>query len=167
VTGIVLDVGCGDGTLARFLARPDRRVLGIDPDAAVLPASDAGAAFVVGAAESLPVGNGSVDAVVMVMVLHHTDQLRTLEEIRRVVAPGGLVYGRSDGLRDVPAELLDLVTHRWYSRRTTAREALVRVADPVDTWAQAGALLRHELPGGRYRRLRLWRYRYVWRAPRP
>jgi ubiquinone/menaquinone biosynthesis C-methylase UbiE len=169
VTGVVLDVGCGDGTLAGFLARPERRVLGIDPDVGVLPPSEGGAAFVAGAAESLPLADRSVDAVTMVMVLHHTDQPRTLGEVRRVVAPGGVVvllgYGRSEGLRDLLAELLDLAAHRWHSRRTTVREAPVRVADPVDTWAQVRALLRRELPGGRYRRLRLWRYRYVWRAP--
>ena len=35
----VLDVGCGEGSLARYLASPGRHVLGIDPDPAAIAAA--------------------------------------------------------------------------------------------------------------------------------
>jgi ubiquinone/menaquinone biosynthesis C-methylase UbiE len=169
--GVVLDIGCGDGTLARYLARPGRMVLGLDPDGPSPASTPApGVHLAVGTAEELPCADSSVDAVTMVMVLHHTDALRALAEIRRVLRPGGtalvLGYGRSDGPRDAAYELRDLLWHRRLSRRTVAWEPGVAVADPAGTWAEARALLRSELPGGTYRRLPLWRYLYTWRRPR-
>jgi SAM-dependent methyltransferase len=93
---------------------------------------------------------------------------RTLAEVRRVLRPGGVAhllgYGRSAGPLDALAELRDVLAHRWYRRRTVAWDAGIAVAGPTLTWAENRRLLRRELPGGRYRRLALWRFRYVWRA---
>lgn len=168
---VVLDVGCGDGTLARYLAHPGRMVLGLDPDApspATTPV--AGVHLAAGRAEQLPCADSSVDVVTMVMVLHHTDGPRALTEVRRVLRPGGtalvLGYGRSASVLDGAHEARDLVWHRYLSRRTAAWQPDVGVADPDRTWAQARALLRRELPGGTYRRLPLWRYLYTWQRPR-
>ncbi|GEM_PF-1896115 len=39
--GVVIDLGCGEGTLATYLARkPNRNIIGVDMDAARLPASN-------------------------------------------------------------------------------------------------------------------------------
>ncbi|HEY0217391.1 MAG TPA: class I SAM-dependent methyltransferase [Cellulomonas sp.] len=192
---VVLDVGCGEGTLARYLARPGRRVLGVDPDTAALATARAqgaagtaggtaaGAAgpgrdgagsrgdvdLVAAGAEALPVADRSVDALTMVMVLHHTDPTRALAEVRRVLRPGGVAvilgYGRSRSLLDGVAEARDAATHRWYSRRMQAWEPDVVAADPTLTWAETRHLLRAELPGSRSRRLPMWRYLCTWRAP--
>lgn len=208
----VVDVGCGEGTFARHLARPGRVVLGVDVDVAALRLARAGGfhaagaggvtcaggaegaavgagaagragadprddrptgadpvAWCAGSAEALPVATGSVDALTMVMVLHHVDAEAALAEVRRVLRPGGtavvLGYGRSAVPRDAPAELRDLLTHRYLSRRTAPWEPPVGLAQPDRTWAEARRCLRAGLPGGRWRRLPLWRYRYVWRAP--
>lgn len=165
----VVDVGCGDGTLARYLARPGREVLGVDVDPDRLPDAGAGVRFALARAEALPCADASVDALVMVMVLHHLDGAAALAEVRRVVRPGGTVavlgYGRSAGIGDAILELRDVATHRWYARRRVLWEPQVAVAEPDLTWAQARRLLRHELPGGAWRRLAMWRYLYTWSPP--
>ena len=66
----VLDVGCGDGRLARLIAdkRPDISIQGIDVrlrDHAAIPAE----AF---DGKSIPYDQGSFDVVMFVDVLHHT-----------------------------------------------------------------------------------------------
>ncbi|GHS87879.1 hypothetical protein AGMMS50218_10680 [Actinomycetota bacterium] len=165
----VLDLGCGDGTLVRHLARPGRTVHGLDIDAAVLPETEPGVVFEVGSAEQLAHPRASMDAVTMVMVLHHVDAQRALAEVRRVLRPGGTAVVLGFGNDATPADRLwstrDVVVHRWLARRRTRWEPPVAVADPALTWRQTRTLLAAELPGGRYRRLPLWRYRYVWTAP--
>ena len=68
----VLDVGCGDGRLARLIAdkRPDISIHGIDVrlrNDAAIPAE----AF---DGKSIPYGQGSFDVVMFVDVLHHTSE---------------------------------------------------------------------------------------------
>src|SRR5665647_2036469 len=115
-TDRVLDVGCGDGTFCRFVARDDRRVVGVDIDVSALPADSAGVQYVIASAEELPFADGTFGAVTMTMVLHHVQAERALAEAARVIAPGGVLlilgYGRYGGWRDAPHEVRDLLTHR-------------------------------------------------------
>lgn len=69
----ILDIGTGEGRLPRYLARPGRTVIGIDPDRSALPESVPGIDFRVGSAERLPVEDASIDAATMVMVLLDSD----------------------------------------------------------------------------------------------
>jgi ubiquinone/menaquinone biosynthesis C-methylase UbiE len=93
----VLDVGCGTGRLARWIADrigPSGTVVGIDPlpeRVAIARAHGRGIRFEVGRAEDLSAfAAGSFDAVCMTSVLHWvTDKPRALDEARRVLEPGG------------------------------------------------------------------------------
>ncbi len=93
----VLDLGCGGGFMSEELARRGATVIGVDPAAAALQAAREHAQqskqsidYRHGAGESLPLEAASVDLVVCVDVLEHvTDLPRTLDEIRRVLRPGG------------------------------------------------------------------------------
>lgn len=95
----VLDVGCGTGRLAQWIAErlgPRGNVVGIDPlehriDIARSHASSA--RFEVGQAEDLGAfEDASFDAVCVSSVLHWvTDKAKALAEIRRVLRPGGCV----------------------------------------------------------------------------
>lgn len=167
--GVVLDVGCGDGTLARYLTSPGRSVLGIDQDVSVLPVERDGIEFVAGTGEALPYAAASVDALTMVMVLHHMDPMRALAEVRRVVRPGGVVivlgYAASGTSGDRWRSLADVAANQWYGLGKQRWEPRVVVAEPQLTWSQTRGLLERELPGGTYRRVPLWRYLYTWAAP--
>jgi arsenite methyltransferase len=93
----VLDVGCGTGRLARWIAErlgPKGSVVGIDPleHRISVARSHVGAVrFEVGRAEDLGAfGDCSFDAVCLSSVLHWvSDKARALAEIRRVLRPGG------------------------------------------------------------------------------
>jgi SAM-dependent methyltransferase len=68
----VLDVGCGDGRLARLIAdkRPDISIWGID----VRQPSNAVMLVETFDGESIPYGENSFDVVMFIDVLHHADQ---------------------------------------------------------------------------------------------
>lgn len=164
----VLDIGCGDGTFCRFVAGPDRLVVGLDPNDRHLASGD-GVAYVVGSAEALGFADRSFDAVTMIAALHHVDAARALAEAARVLEPGGclqvLGVARYGGPRDVPHEVRDLVAHRWHSRRREEWDPPTAKNPPTETWAQALATARRCLPGCTWDRLPLWRYRVTWTKP--
>ena len=93
----VLDIGCGTGRLARWIAEwlgPRGSVVGIDPleERIGVARSHGGVVrFEVGQAEALGAfEDASFDAVCMSSVLHWvSDKARALAEIRRVLRPGG------------------------------------------------------------------------------
>ncbi len=109
----VLDVGCGTGRLARWIAErvaPGGSVVGIDPlveRIAVARAGAAGISFEVGQAEDLAAfASDSFDAVCMSAVFHWVaDKPRALVEVRRVLRPGGRL-----GVTTLPRETLGAST---------------------------------------------------------
>ncbi len=68
--GTVLDVGCGDGALIRFLQDKGIAASGVESDPTLLEPG-VNAEIVRGRAESLPLDDGSVDMVVSEFSLHH------------------------------------------------------------------------------------------------
>ena len=86
----VLDVGCGDGRLARLIAdtRPDISIQGID----VLLRHDAVIAVKSFDGQTIPYGQGSFDSVMLVDVLHHTaDPTILLREATRAARHSMLI----------------------------------------------------------------------------
>ena len=91
---LVLDLGCGEGQVARELVdRLGCRVIGADPAMAqVAEASrrDGGPAYLQAVAGRLPLGDATVDQVVACLVFEHIASVDgALDEVRRVLRPGG------------------------------------------------------------------------------
>jgi SAM-dependent methyltransferase len=89
----VVDLGAGTGILTRVLLGLGHEVLPVEPDAAMrakIVATTPGARPREGRAESIPVPDGSVDAVVAGQAYHWFDQEPTHREVARVLAPGGV-----------------------------------------------------------------------------
>ncbi len=99
--GLVLDVGCGTGTLAAQLAAadPSLEIIGIDGDEDILTRAREKTAgfgqrlhFEWGLADALPHADASVDVVTTSLLLHRLpreSKLRALRQARRVLAPAG------------------------------------------------------------------------------
>ena len=120
--GRVLDAGCGTGgLLARLSANPalDLHGLEYEATAAARAAQKSGARIVRGSINALPFADASFAAVVSADVLCHAavDPQAALAELRRILAPGGLL-------------ILNMPSYQWLmsahdhavhnARRTTA-----------------------------------------------
>jgi SAM-dependent methyltransferase len=90
----VCEVGCGEGQVARVVSRAGAAsVVGVDPSLNQVAAGVAragGPVYVRADAEHLPLGDGSVDAVVVCLVYEHLDAIdAAVAEVVRVLVPGG------------------------------------------------------------------------------
>lgn len=94
----VLDVGAGTGYMDHELAPSLGRVLGLDIDAAAIDQAlrltrRDNLEFRVGNGLDLPIEDGSFDVVLCAHVYEHVpDPLRLMDEINRVLRPGGICY---------------------------------------------------------------------------
>lgn len=93
---IIGDLGCGTGALSAALAPHVAHVHAVDASPAMLSAASTRLAachnvtLSEGTLEALPLGDASLDAAVLMLVLHHVaDPLRALADVRRVLRPNG------------------------------------------------------------------------------
>ena len=93
---VVGDLGCGTGQVTELLAPFVERVVAIDGSAEMLSAARArlrkhkNVLLRKGVLEKVPIQGASLDAAVLMLVLHHLpDPIAVLSEARRVLRPGG------------------------------------------------------------------------------
>ncbi|WP_135365086.1 class I SAM-dependent methyltransferase [Halosimplex halophilum] len=168
----VLEVGCGTGDLWRENA--DRVPAGWDllltdfspgmvADAReTLAGAGVAAEFGTAAAESVPLPDDSVDAVVANHMLYHVDRDAALPEIRRVLRPGGRLYATANGesnaaaLRELraattawePSDIgqftlengAEQLADHFNEMRRHERETYLRVPDPEPLVAHTASL---------------------------
>lgn len=124
---VVLDVGCGDGRLARLVQerRKDITISGLD--VLVRPQTEIRVRQFDG--RNLPLDSGSVDVVMFIDVLHHTeDPMILLREAQRVARKGVLIKDH------VVKGLLAWSTLRFMDRVGNRRHG---VALPHNYWTQS------------------------------
>jgi SAM-dependent methyltransferase len=111
----VLEVGCGEGDLARELDAAGYKVVAIDPDA------PSGSIFRAVKLEDFD-GSGPFDGVVASLSLHHIHDLgAAVDKIATLVEPGGLLV-----LNEWDRERFQGKTARWYFHQRQALAALGR-----------------------------------------
>ncbi len=86
----VLDLAAGTGKLTRVLARRFTHLVAVEPSAE-MRALIAGVQALDGSAESIPLADSSLDGVFCAEAFHWFDWPRALDEIARVLRPGGLL----------------------------------------------------------------------------
>src|SRR3954469_13075238 len=98
----LIDLGTGPGPLALGFAPYVGRIVGVDPEPAMIAAARTAAAhasqtltLIEGKAETLPADIGNFDIVTIGRALHWMDRDATLARLERLVAPGGNVPGFS------------------------------------------------------------------------
>ena len=89
----VLDIGCGEGHVARRAAALGSVVVGLDPTPAQVReavARGGGPSFARARAEALPCRSEAFDAVVLCLAIEHVDAFEiAFREVVRVLEPGG------------------------------------------------------------------------------
>ena len=168
-----LDVGCGEGMLARELRRIVPHVTGIDLDA---PSIDQAreypddVEYVRGDFLTHPFEPASFDVVASVATLHHMDAATGLAGMRDLLCPGGVLaivgLARSTMPGDLPRDLAAVAVgtvHRATKGRWQHPSPIVW--PPPVTYPEMRALAAEILPGSQYRRHLLWRYTITWRKP--
>jgi ubiquinone/menaquinone biosynthesis C-methylase UbiE len=168
-----LEVGCGDGLLARRLAERCAAVTAIDRDAAMIAlarnSKTGRVTFVEADFLAYPVAEASFDFACANTSLHHMDFHQALTAMARALRPGGrlavvgLAADRSIG--DYLAGAAGLPPNLLYRAIHHIGESGAPIKDPEETWAEVRATARRLFPGARYRRHLLWRYSLLWTKP--
>jgi ubiquinone/menaquinone biosynthesis C-methylase UbiE len=163
----VLDVACGAGGLVVDLAPRVERAVGVDLSDGMLQIArsrwlatadaPANVEFVLGSSDPLPFDDGSFTALVCTTALHHfPDPQRSIDEMARVLEPGGrLVIG--DACRDTPAtKLADPLMRRFEEGHVGLQrkrdieamlsEAGLRLTSSRHVWLHIYALVGAERP---------------------
>jgi 2-polyprenyl-3-methyl-5-hydroxy-6-metoxy-1,4-benzoquinol methylase len=170
-----LDVGCGEGTLARQLRARVPHVVGLDPDAASIAqareqSTDSEIAYVRGDFLDYPFKPESFDVITCVATLHHVDLVQGLERFDSLLRVGGVLgivgLARSSQLRDVPYDLAGIVGGAVLRRtRPYWEHPLPTVWPPPNTYAEVRDQAERHLPGSCFCRRSLFRYTLIWRKP--
>ncbi|MFI1655797.1 class I SAM-dependent methyltransferase [Streptomyces sp. NPDC020472] len=174
--GEALDVGCGDGLLARKLAGRARRVTGIDLSPHMIDRArrDAGGhpgiAFVQGDFLTADLPATGYDFICSVTTVHHVDFRAALTRMRELLRPGGtlVVVGlaRDASVTEWAVGIGAAPIVRITKLLRGARDPEgMPVAEPEMSYGQVRAEARRLLPGVRYRRHLLRRYSLAWEKP--
>jgi SAM-dependent methyltransferase len=111
----VLDLGAGTGKLTRGLVRTGAHVIAVEPGEAMLAELRRvvpGVETLIGAAEAIPLEDGSVDAVTVGQAFHWFRHDEAVSELHRVLRPGGavaLIWNSRDQEHPLQAELSELI----------------------------------------------------------
>jgi SAM-dependent methyltransferase len=163
-----LDVGCGEGTLARELRRFVRYVAAIDvdePSVALARRLDAGSdiRYLLGDFLAFPFEPASFDFVVSVAALHHMNAVAALRRMHELLRPGGslavLGLARSRYPADLPRDIAATLVSR--AKRATKKHwesSAPTVWPPPQTYGEMRSLAERTLPQVRFCRHLLWRY---------
>jgi len=125
----VLDLGAGTGKLTRPLLGTGARVIAVEPGDAMRAELSRGlpeAETLRGAAEAIPLPDGSVDAAAVGQAFHWFRHAEAIPELHRVLRPGGwlaLAWNSRDQESELQREISELIAPLVTSRRAISAES--------------------------------------------
>jgi SAM-dependent methyltransferase len=128
---VVLDIGCGSGRQLDRMRAAGLRALGVErsPQAA-RECHHAGHRVIIARAEELPVRTGACGGVICKVVLPYTEERRVVQEIGRILNPGGIAVLVMHGLGYSLLYLFRPVgwRHAVYALRTIVNTLVYRLS---------------------------------------
>ena len=171
----VLDVGCGDGSLALFLNDGTKRIVGIDSDIhciekALYPENEGTVEFACCSFEDFT-QNKTFDAIVFVASIHHMDMIKALQKAKYLMTPCGklLIVGLAkpstaidwalEMLRVLPSKIISSIHHMQ-----TSEELNLSTFYDYPAMKDIRSIVKKELPGARIHYALHYRYLLEWSA---
>ncbi|RVU97153.1 class I SAM-dependent methyltransferase [Coriobacteriales bacterium OH1046] len=171
----ILDVGCGNGALARYLSTGGNRIVGIDPAqgcierARALSSGDVRVVFECVPFSSYQAPPESFDAILFVASLHHMDAAEALGKAKSLLASGGKIVivglASPSSLLDWAVEALRAIPCRISSaihRENSSEKLEIPTSYKFPAMSDVRALAGRMLPGARLRHGLHYRYLLTW-----
>ena len=120
----ILDIGCGNGTLAMILRTPENHILGIDPSYSSIQKANNHSAydnvkFVQTTFEEFDANGDKFDAIIFVESIHHMDMLNAVEKAKKLLEQNGVLIivglAKPSGFIDWVVELIRVIPSRIIS----------------------------------------------------
>jgi SAM-dependent methyltransferase len=171
-----LDVGCGQGQLARELAQHCEEVIAIDVDHETIARARTAAArlsvratFIEGDVMTHPFSDSSFDFITAVATLHHLEIRPALTRFRNLLRPAGVlaIVGlfRGEPVRDWALGAVAFPVSWGFRCFRGFADVGAPVQDPRETLREIRSVCQTLLPGAVLRRHLLFRYSLIWRKP--
>ncbi len=177
-----IDVGCGNGRLARALAHRRISVLGIDASPGMIDLArvetdpSLGIEYRVADVMTDPISSGSFDVVTTISMVHHLPLDLIIPRLVLLVAPGGTLLVQDvttrAGLRYFPSNVFAALISRTRrvirggdSRDVASLYEAHGTGEKYLTPSEAEREYRLLLPAARIENHMEWRYTVVWRRP--
>jgi len=170
----ILDVGCGDGTLALYLRTNDNDILGIDiSDDSIQKANQkntySNVSFARTTFEDFQANNRYFDAIVFVTSIHHMEMVNAIDKAKKLLAKQGVLIivglAKPSNLFDWIVELLRIVPSKIISlikNNTTSEELNIDVSYVFPTMNEVRQVCKEKLDGYSLRYGLHYRYLLTW-----
>lgn len=170
----ILDVGCGDGTLALYLRTDDNNILGIDiSDHSIQKANQrnsySNVSFVRTTFEDFQANNKYFDAIVFVASIHHMEMVNAIDKAKKLLAKQGVLIivglAKPSSLFDWIVELLRIIPSKIISsikNNTTSEELNIDVSYDFPTMNEVRQVCKEKLGGYSLRHGLHDRYLLTW-----
>jgi len=170
----ILDVGCGEGTLALYLRTDDNDILGIDiSDSSIQKANKknlySNVSFVLTTFEEFQANNERFDAIVFVASIHHMDMVNAIDKAKKLLAKNGVLIivglAKPSNLFDWIVELVRIIPSKIVSsikKNTTSEELDIDVSYEFPTMKKVRQICKEKLCGYTLRYGLHYRYLLSW-----
>lgn len=170
----ILDVGCGDGTLAQYLRTADNIILGIDiSDSAIQRANKnntySNVSYFQTSFEDFQENNKKFDAIVFVAAIHHMDMSNAIDKAKKLLTKNGVLIivglAKPSSLFDWIVELVRIIPSKIVStikKNTTSEELNIDVSYDFPTMKEVRKILNEKLCGYTLRYGLHYRYLLTW-----